>query len=321
MNQRENFLAMVNGGKAEFIPFTSELYKVCVFGADLVDQPLIGGMDHFGVNWVLTKEGEMPEPNKFIFDDIADWKEYIKFPDLDAMPIAEAAQMELADCNREEQVVNVFSPTGLFERLAALMGFENTLCALAEDPESCQEFFEAFADYKIACMERLIDAYQPDLITYFDDLATANGMFMSPATYRKVIKPAHRRIIEAVTARGVIFAQHTCGRCEDIIEDYVEMGAKIWSSAQISNDLEGIMDKYKGRIIVEGGWDTSGPASYLEATAEEVIAEAVRCAKQYGPKGNFILQPILINERGNSMFVGDSRLVPMAEAWHQVDKL
>lgn len=321
MNQRENFFAMIDGKKPEFIPNIMELYKICVLGADRADQPVIGGLDVFGVNWIVTKEGEMPEPNKFMFEDIAEWKEHIHFPDVDSLGIEEAAKIELTDVNRDEVVINVYSPTGLFERLAAFMGFENTLCSLVEDPDSSRKFFEAFADYKIACINRFIDAYQPDMITYFDDLATANGLFMSPAVYRSVIKPAHKRIVEAVTSRGVIFSQHTCGKCEKIIEDYVEMGAKVWSSAQISNDLEEIMDKYKGRLIVEGGWDSSGPASYIGASTEEVVAEAIRCAKQYGKHGNFILFPTLLNENGNSLFVGDSRLAPMIQAWHEVEKL
>jgi uroporphyrinogen-III decarboxylase len=321
MNQRENFFAMIEGKKPEFIPNIMELYKICIGGADRADQPTIGGIDVFGVNWIVTKEGEMPEPNRFMFEDIADWKDHVKFPDVDTLGIEEAAKMELAGVNRDEVVINVYSPTGLFERLAAFMGFENTLCSLVEDPDSCREFFEAFADYKIACMNRFIDVYQPDVITYLDDLATANGLFMSPKVYREVIKPAHRRIIEAVTSRGVIFCQHTCGKCEKIIEDYIEMGAKIWSSAQISNDLEGIQEKYKGRLIVEGGWDSSGPASYIGASTEEVVAETIRCAKQYGKYGNFILFPTLLNENGNSLFVGDSRLGPMIEAWHTVEKL
>ncbi len=321
MNQRENFFTMLEGGKPEFIPNMLEMYKLGMLATGVTDQPLEGGLDPFGVNWVATKEGALPEPNKFLFEDIADWKKYVHFPDVNTLPIEEVAKIELADVNREELVVNVYSLCGLFERLAAFMGFENALCSLVEDPESCREFFDAFADYKIACHNRYIDLYQPDIITYFDDLATANGLFMSPKVYRELIKPAHRRIIEAVTARGVILSQHTCGRCEEIIEDYVEMGAKIWSSAQINNDLEGIMEKYKGRLIVEGGWDTSGPVSYIGASTELVIAEAERCAKQYGQKGNFILLPILMNENGNGAVVGDPRYAPMLEAWHKVDKL
>jgi len=325
MNQRENFFAMIEGKKPEFIPNSMEAYKMCGFiSASLIESPLQGGVDSFGVNWVVTKEGAMPEPNKFMFEDIADWKEHVHFVDLDSLGIEAAAAKELEDFNqnnRNEVVVNLFSPCGLFERMAAFMGFENALCSLVEDPDACRGFFEALADFRIACHNRIIDAYQPDVLTYFDDLATANGLFMSPKVYREVIKPSHQRIIEAVTSRGVIFAQHTCGKCEEIVGDYVEMGAKIWHSAQPMNDLEGILEKYQGRLIVEGGWDSSGPASYIGASVEELIEESKRCANIYGQKGNFILMPTLLNENGNSLMVGDPRLGPMLQAFNEINKL
>jgi len=321
MNQKQNFRAMLDGGTPEFIPEMSELYKACILATGITDQPWIGGEDPFGVNWIVTKDGALPEPGRFLFTDVADWKKYVHFPDVDALEIEDVAEIELTEVDREAQVITVFNVCGLFERLAAFMGFENTLCALVEDPESCHEFFEAFADYKIACINKYIDLYNPDVITYFDDFATARGLFMSPTTYRDVIKPHHKRIIDAVTSRGVIFSQHTCGKVETIIEDYVEMGVRIWDSAQVYNDLEGIMEKYKGRLIVEGGWDSTGPAGYMGATQEDIINEALRCAKQYGKYGNFILLPLIMNENGSALMVGDSRIPAMMDAWHKVNKL
>ncbi|WP_415534996.1 uroporphyrinogen decarboxylase family protein [Dehalobacter sp. 4CP] len=324
LTQRENFEIMLNGGKPEFAPLLYELYKVCMLATNNTDQPWQGGKDPFGVNWVATAEGVIPESGKILFDDIADWKKYVKFPDVDSLGIEQMAQIELADFTdekRKEQPVAVFNACGLFERMAAFMGFENTLCALIEDPDSCNEFFEAMADYKIACINRYIDVYKPDVIIYFDDFATARGLFMSPKTYREVIKPHHKRIIEAVTSRGVIFNQHTCGKCEDIIEDYVEMGIKIWDAAQVCNDLEGILTKYHGRLIVEGGWDTSGPASYIGAPVEAIIEETKRCAEQYGKKGNFILFPVLMNEKGHAFMTGDERIPALMKTWHEVNKL
>lgn len=323
MNQRENFFKMLNGEMPEFVPIMPDLYKLCMIGTCVFDQPMFcNGKDPFGVSWVVTKEGSIPEPNNFMFDDIADWEKYVRFPDVEKMGLEEAVKEEVASIDREARIVNVFSGTGLFDRMTSLMGYENALCSLIEDPDSCRAFFEAMADYKIACINKMIDVYQPDMVTYFDDLATANGLFMSPAVYRSVIKPAHSRILAAIAERGVIPNQHTCGKCEEIVGDYVEMGVKLWNSAQIMNDLIGIMDRYKGRLIVEGGWDSSGPASYNDATVDDIVAEGIRCAKEYGPKGNYICMPVFMNENGNAMVVGgDPRFEALLETWHEVSKL
>jgi uroporphyrinogen-III decarboxylase len=213
--------------------------------------------------------------------------------------------------------VRAYSDTGLFERLVAFMGFVDGLVALVTEPEKCMEFFDALADYKIKCIDLLIDAYQPDQLLYFDDVAMARGLFMSPQTWREVIKPFHAKIAKAVTDRGVVFAQHTCGKCEEILEDYVEMGAKIWQAAQVMNDIEGILVKFRGRLSVEGGWDSQGIPGSPYSTIEDCRAETLRCLKQYGGKGGYVFSASTMNEQGRRVpFEGnDPRGPAILDEW------
>lgn len=321
LTPRENGLNIINWGKPEYVPMTSELYHYCRQATNMIDQPLTGGVDPFGVYWVDTPEGSIPEPDKFMFDDIEDWRKYVVIPDPDKIDFKQCAQIDLEHADRSSKLINVNSTTGLFERLTSLMGFENALCALLENPEECRAIFSALADYKVKCMEHIIEEYKPDVITYFDDLATARGMFMSPDTYRSIIKPYHKKIVDSVNSKGVIFAQHCCGRCEDILQDFVDIGAKIWSSAQIINDIKKIKEDFKGRLVIEGGWDTSGPCSYIGGTVEMAIAEAKRAISEYGPNGGYIMQPILLNERGNSLRVGDPRLTEIIRIWPEISRI
>ena len=48
---------------------------------------------------------------------------------------------------------------------------------------------------------------------------------MSPGVYRELIKPHHKRLNDAVKAYGMKPIMHTCGKCEDIIGDFIEKGA------------------------------------------------------------------------------------------------
>ena len=318
MTPRENALAVINWGKAESVPIEMEIYHPCLAITGIADQPWAGGKDLFGINWVCTPEGPMPEPGKFLFDDISEWRSHVVFPDLDAVDFKAIAAQELAQADRSMRLINVFSVCGIFERIVALMGFEDALCALIEDPESCKDYFNAAADYKIKLHDKIIEAYQPDIITYFDDMASAQAMFMSMDIYREIIKPAHKRIIDAVTSKGVIFTQHMCGKCEVILDELVEMGVKVWSSAQPINDLAAVKEKYRGKLVVEGGWDTTGPCSWAGATTEQAIEEARRCVREYGPGGGYILQITLMNERGNSLRVGDPRLEAVLKEWKNI---
>lgn len=324
MTQKENFYAMVNGGKPEYVPNTREMYNVsrCYV---LMDQPLESGLDPFGVAWIQEPEGMVTDPNApRILEDIADWKEVVKIPDPNSLDFAAMAAQELPNFDPDKPV-NIYDSVGLFERLTALMGFEDGMCAMLEDPESCEEFFSAVADYKIACYERIIDAYHPDIICYFDDICTQRGPFVSPECYRELIKPHHKRIVDAVHARGVLFMQHMCGLIEPILEDLVEIGIDIWNSAQTINDLPGIMEKYAGRLIVEGGWNNQAPCSWADSTEELLNAELKRCREVYCKHGNFILTPTIITRQGNVMVIGDrigdSRRQYVINKWHEMWKL
>lgn len=318
MNARENFFAMLNGQPTDpdFAPTTMDLAKLAPMIGHVVDYPLIdGSVDCFGVKWV-GKEGLMPEPGKFMFDDITKWKDYVKFPDLDAIDFAPMASMDLQGYDRETTLLYAMSGGGIFERIAAFMGFENALMAMSEEPESCMEFFEAMADFKIRLHNKMIDLYQPDVLTYFDDVATIRGTFMSPQMFREQIKPYEKKIAEACIARGVIFSYHVCGKVDEIIDDIVDIGARMWNSAQACNDIEAIQQRYGHRLLIEGGWDSQGPASRIGATQEELNAEAIRCAETYAKYGNFILFPLILNEQGNALMGGaDSRVPGMLEAY------
>lgn len=321
MTPRENVLEIINYGNPEYVPLQTECNPFLLSVAAATEEPWEGGPDAFGVNWVVTKEGALPEPGCYRFDDVSEWRKYVKIPDVDSFDFQAMAAKDLPTVDRNTQLVNILYPCGLFERLVSFMGFENALCALVTDPESCRDFFDEMSKYKVKVIERAIDVYKPDVITYADDLAHARGLFMSPETYRSVIKPYHRRIADAITSRGVIYSQHICGKCEDLIGDFVEMGARIWNSAQNMNDLVGIQKKYKGKLVIEGGWDSNGPAAFIDATMETIIEEARRCVNEYGVNKGFIFWPSVMNEEGNGSMIGDERLDKLISLWPEMSRI
>ena len=300
MTPKENFYAMINGGEPEYAPCFTVDFNASVLITNNADQPWQGGVDPFGVTWSMTHEGPIPKPGDFMFTEISDWEKYVKFPDIDSLGLEQMAAIERQNMDPNKPTV-MMSVCGIFERMAAFMGFENTLIALAEDPEECMRFAEAFANYKIAVIERGIDLVHPDMVALFDDVATARGLFMSPECWRRVIKPFDKKIADAVRAKGIIFCMHTCGKCEDIVDDYVEIGAQWWNSAQPMNDLKKIMEKHAGRLVVDGGWDSEGPASYPDAAPEVIAEEAKRCLREYACYKNFSLFPIVISATGSPM--------------------
>ena len=122
---------------------------------------------------------------------------------------------------------------------------------------------------------------------------------------------------DAIRAHGALAMIHTCGRCEDIIPDYVEIGVKAWHTAQTVNDLPTLLDNYGRRIAMIGGWDSQGPCSWLgeNDTDEALRREARRCMTEYKKPG-FILSPLVMGPNG--MVMGDPRMNSIKEVWEEM---
>lgn len=297
MTQKENLLTVLNHQKGEWIPSMLADTISAGFGAApgpwFEKGPLGGGKDGFGVNWVTPSSGggaPIPAPNDFLLnaETVTDWKSIIHFPDVTDFDWEESAARELSMGNREIQAVDFGSGNGPFERLAAFMGFEEALIALALEPEACYDLMNAVIDYKLQVVDKVAKYYKPDTFTNYDDIATESSLFMSPEVYRKLIKPLHAKLNACVKSYGIIPIQHTCGHADCLVEDFIETGAAAWTSVQPSNDIQGILQKYGSKFCIIGGYDTNGEPGRPDASVEVMVREVRRDLDTYGKYPGYI---------------------------------
>lgn len=294
MYTKEDFLtAVVDHEKPQHLPNAMGGLVAMAGGAleTFENGPLGGGMDGFGVLWEasLSAGGQaVPAPGHVVLEDITAWEDVVKFPDLDAYDWRGQAEMQLADVNRDRQVIEYGAWNAQFLRVTHLMGFMDGLCAFAEEPEACLGLVNAITDYKIQLAERVAHYFKPDFFTSFDDVATQQSLFLSPGAYRQLIKPSHKRLNDAVKALGMLPIIHTCGHCEPLIPDFIDEGAVAWTSAQPVNDIAGILQKYGKQISVIGGFDSNGPAGREDASDEEIEKDVKRCIDSYAPYGSYV---------------------------------
>jgi len=283
LSPKENFLACLRHEKVEYTP--SESNDIAIIGGPAIDR---GVPDGFGVPWSSSDTAAnamIPEPGNFLLADVTEWKKAVTFPDVDSYDWEGTAAAELAQVDRDKLVVEIFNGCSLYERLAALMGFENALIAMAEEPEATYELAEAIAEHRIRMIEHYAKYYTPDVYVHFDDVATEKNLFMSPKTYRELIAPHHTKIAQAALNCGMIPVQHTCGYATDILDVMIEEGNYAWHAVQPTNDLEKLIPQYEGRFTFIGGFNTNGAAAYESASEEALRAEVRRSIESYGRFG------------------------------------
>lgn len=290
---RENYLNFLQHKSTSLIPNAFVGNKIYGFGA--LNGPAIEKgaqfgdcMDGFGIKWEYPASGSgaaIPDVHATILDNITEWREKVRIPDPAQYNWKADFEMEckiMGPPDREKEIVEFGFGNGVFERLAALMGFGNALIAMVEEPEEVNALFEKITDYKVAALDYIIDAYHPDTITYYDDIATQSSLFVSPEIYRTLVKPHHKRFAQECLKRGIIPIYHCCGYAEAIIEDMIDCGWAAWTSVQTSNDICAMIEKYGDQIGFIGGFDSNGPPAQPGASDEILIEEVHRCLDTYG---------------------------------------
>lgn len=313
MTPRENALIAYRHGIPHYIP--------CMYSDMLLVKPNLAldrycghesGYDAFGCHWTYDAnlDAAIPTPGRYLFTEIPEWHKKLMIPDLEAYDWEKLAEVDMKTNIIGAMAGNGQTPDeqeksnagklkvamllqGMFERLHSCMGFENALTALMEDPDECAAFFSAIADYKIAEIQKIAKYYPVDVINAHDDYGMANGLFMRPELWRKLLKPQLKRIVEATHDCGLIYQHHSCGYIEPLLPDFVEIGVDAIDTLQACNTrLPELKRQYGDRITFCGGFDNQHVLDVLDATPEAIKAEYRRVIDSLAPGGSYVIYPI-----------------------------
>jgi hypothetical protein len=323
MTERENYLRVLKGEAPAWVPRYGSLpnpyakypRSMSTIRPGVLNRASESGrqIDIFGVEFVPTKETggmSLPKPGVFILDDIRHWRDVIKVPDISGVNWEMMAKqdMENGNIDHENTVVCLGTHTGYFQQLMNFMGFTNGLIAMYEEPDEVLALFEYMSDFYVEVTKNVIQYYRPDVLAITDDTATAKAPFISPESYKALVKRYHARLAQVGIDHGLFIDMHNCGKCEVFLEDWFDFNVSIWNPAQVMNDLQGIQKKYGDRLVLAGCWDSSGPVGWPGAT-EELIRQSVRDnIDTYAQTGRFLFWGTIMGE------VGDPE-VQMRQRW------
>nr|WP_320024275.1 uroporphyrinogen decarboxylase family protein [uncultured Acetobacterium sp.] len=207
------------------------------------------GQDWFGVYWEYDGTSFVPDHRKKpLLEDVCDWRDVVKWPDLDSMDWEEAARIDEVHLkDRENFVFSLWLGNGPFERLHSLMGFEGALMALVEEEEECEAFFKKWTEWKCKLISYLCKYYKPDVIQFHDDSGTKNSSFYSKNTWNKLIKPSWTACCQEIKKHGVAAELHSCGKSQEFFKDILDCGFDSLF-IQTINDWQAIREFTHGKV-------------------------------------------------------------------------
>jgi uroporphyrinogen decarboxylase len=196
----------------------------------------------------------------------------------------------------ENRYATLATPWLLFplERAFAMQGTDGFLLNLAAEPEFAEALLWRIQGVCKAIMGGFLAECGDlvDMIKIGDDLGSQVGLLMSPAMYRRILKPVHADYIAFIrerTAARVVF--HTDGDVFDLLDDFVEIGVDVLNPVQASaggmSDFAGLKRRYGDNLVFCGGMDTHRVLPH--GTPDEVRAEVRRVIETLGPGGGLML--------------------------------
>lgn len=312
LTEKENFLRMLNGEMPEYLP----KYDFFGWGAGasvFQDRKSPDGyvMDEFGVEMTTSEAsmgGMMPVPGRIFLKDIRKWRDVVKLPDLSGIDWEQQAKKDLKDKDLTGKPV-ILHNLGYFMLLMNMMGFVDGLLAMEEEPEEVYALFDYVSGYFLEKEKALLKYYHGDVYELADDTAAMNFPFISPETYRKLVKPFAKREADLALNAGLKIGMHDCGKCECFIDDWIDLGVCLWEPAQVANDLVGIQQKYRGKLSFAGGWDNQGPISFPE-TPDDELRQALRdYIDRFAPAGGFAYMASVVGSAGDEPFQRKMKIV------------
>jgi uroporphyrinogen decarboxylase len=171
--------------------------------------------------------------------------------------------------------------TGPWTTAAGLRGTEELIFDTLDDPGFVHELMKFTTEITKILGSRVLETG----ISLSLGEAASSCSLISPAIYRRFIKPYHQEIVRFFREKKVGLSLHVCGYIDPIMEDLVELGI-VALSLDSPSSLGRMVEISQKRIALIGNVATSLFARGTEGEIESAVRDCIRVA---APGGAYIL--------------------------------
>ncbi len=211
-------------------------------------------------------------------------------PDPDRPELYAEAIKTIEQFGDEYWIVGVVVTT-VFETAWALRGLERTLLDMVRNPELVERLFDIPFNYHLHVARKLA-SLGVDMIWLGDDVGAQDRMLISPAHWRRFLKPRLAEIIASLKKINpdLKVAYHSDGNIYPIIPDLVKIGLDVLNPVQPgAMDPARLKREFGERLCFWGTLDLQFTLPF--GTPDEIRSEVLDRLRTVGRQGGLIIGP------------------------------
>ena len=226
-----------------------------------------------------------PECIDFLIKTQADWNEHRPRLAMSRDRIDFENGLKSQAAVRESGQLWCYSGAIGYDKTQGIVGSQNLLVAMLDNPGWVYEMFMAGADLIVETAEEMMaGGFAFDAAFLYDDMGYRNGLLFSPRAYRELLFPAHKRACDLFRSRGLPIILHSCGGVAAIVPDLIDAGFTCLQPLEVKAgmDLVRLKREFGDRLAFMGGIDVRVMARGKPEEIEEEVGSRLTVAKQGG---------------------------------------
>lgn len=187
---------------------------------------------------------------------------------------------------------------GIFEFAQRVVGMTNLLMMMALDEARAAALFDKMLELKLAYWQTALTELGDlvDVVTYADDYGTQVSQLISPAMFRKQLKPRVRQIFELQAALAPHAKRffHSDGNVRPLIPDFIEIGVDILNPVQTTaTNMDPVELKQEfGRDLIFWGGGVDTQKVLPRGTPQEVKDDVKRSIDALAGGGGYVFNTV-----------------------------
>ncbi len=231
-------------------------------------------------------ETSMPQFLKFPVESMGDFEEKIKwrlnYKDMERFP--PNWDQLVKEYTGRDYPIGMFI-TGPFAHLRNLLGDENLMYMIYDEPELIKAIITNWLDFYLHFIDQVCKDVVPEFVMLFEDICFNSGPLISPDSFLEFLAPSLKQVISKAKETGIKgIIVDTDGNFHKMLPIYLDCGANAFYpfEVQAGMDIIELRKEYGNKFAIVGGLSKKTLAESESAIIEELEKKVPIIAAQGG---------------------------------------